>query len=480
MADQPGEPETQPETKAESTAESERRTLPGLVVLHSPDDPEHTGAWFSAAGTDAHNPRILGRGGPQPGDEFVRLSAVRQRPNVNELLSPLASPWLSRSQLLVRMLRAGVLELERVGRSTFSVNGVETARAQVTPGDVIEIGSRFVLMVALRPERLTYDVSVAHPFGEPDAYGYVGESPAAWQLRTETGFCGSRPGHVLVLGASGTGKELIAAALHALSGRTGPLIAHNAAAFPESLVDAELFGNLKGYPNPGMAERQGLIGAADGGSLFLDEFGDLALEAQSHLLRVLDAGEYQRLGDARARRSDFRLIAATNRPESVLRPDILARFDFRLSVPDLPSRREDLPLLVRHLLRTMTGSDAALRARVFGESVWPRLSPSFVRRLVQHSFSANVRELRGLLWRSLQQSKGPELAWVEPTSGPESRAEGDEVSSLKRQMDDAERRRIMQALESCGGNQTRAAELLGISRRTLVTRLKSYAIGRKK
>src|SRR5690348_15490748 len=129
-----------------------------------------------------------------------------------------------------------------------------------------------------------------------------------------------RPGHVLLTGASGTGKELAARAIHALSKRSGQrLVARNAATLPESLIDAELFGNAKNYPNPGMAERAGLVGQADGSTLFLDEIAELPSSSQAHLLRVLDDGEYHRLGDGLARRSDFRLVAATNRDVSSLK-----------------------------------------------------------------------------------------------------------------------------------------------------------------
>jgi DNA-binding NtrC family response regulator len=346
---------------------------------------------------------------------------------------------------------------------------------------VIEIGNRLVLLVGLRPRCLPGEIDSSAPaFGEPDAHGYVGESPAAWKLRSELVFVGPRPGHVLLLGSTGTGKELAAGALHALARREGPLVARNAATFPDSLVDAELFGNLKGYPNPGMSERKGLIGAADGGSLFLDEFGDLAIEAQAHLLRVLDAGEYQRLGESTARHADLRLIGATNRPETALRPDILARFDFRVRTPDLSQRLEDIPFIVRHLLRSMTADDAALRARVFGESAWPHLSGTFVRRLVQHRFTANVRELRSILWRSLQKGTGELLEWPGDDSVAAPEPSAGEIGRLKQELAGAERRRIEDALEQSGGNQTRAAKLLGMSRRTLVSRLKELGMQRNR
>ena len=153
----------------------------------------------------------------------------------------------------------------------------------------------------------------------------------------------------------------MARAIHAASPRAAhPIVSRNAATLPEGIVDAELFGNARNYPNVGAPERPGLIGAADGTTLFLDEFGELPRAVQVHLLRVLDQGEYQRLGESRLSQSDLRLIAATNRPPSVLKEDVLARLTFRIEVPDFHARKEDVPLLARHLLRRILSRDAEL------------------------------------------------------------------------------------------------------------------------
>lgn len=140
---------------------------------------------------------------------------------------------------------------------------------------------------------------------------------------------------MLITGESGTEKELAAGAIHARSRRgKNVLVAHNAATFPAGLIDAELFGNPKHYPNTGMPERPGLVGEADGGVLFLDEIGELPLEMRARLLRLLDAGgEYRRLGEAKGRRSDFRLVATTNRDASMLKHDLLSRLKVRVALP---------------------------------------------------------------------------------------------------------------------------------------------------
>src|SRR5262249_49824490 len=155
----------------------------------------------------------------------------------------------------------------------------------------------------------------------------------------------ARAGHVLLVGPSGCGKELAAQAIHARSTRASrKLVSRNAATLPPGLIDAELFGNVANYPNAGMAERPGLIGEADGSTLFLDEIGELPETLQAHLLRVLDeGGEYQRLGDARRRKSDLRLVAATNRSIDELKPDLAARLPLRVALHGLDERPEDIP-----------------------------------------------------------------------------------------------------------------------------------------
>ncbi|MFM7203260.1 MAG: sigma-54-dependent transcriptional regulator [Myxococcota bacterium] len=245
-------------------------------------------------------------------------------------------------------------------------------------------------------------------FGRPDAQQLVGESPCLWRLRMELARLAQEPGHVLICGASGTGKELAAGAIHRLSPQgQKELVARNAATFPSELIDAELFGNLKNYPNVGMQERPGLLGQADGGTLFLDELGELPKAAQTHLLRVLDAGEYQRLGEATTRRARVRFLGATHQPTSVLREDFAARFDWTLEVPGLNERREDIPLLVRELFRRQAQQNPELARRYCENGApfgMPRVSPQLMSALVMHLYTTHVRELAGLLRRVVRDS----------------------------------------------------------------------------
>ena len=179
---------------------------------------------------------------------------------------PLNSRLLSRVQLNISV-GDEALSVENVGRAPLLHGDRETQTAQVRSGNTIQIGGQLLLLCVRRPSFFTGEPvdETSHAFGEPDRDGIVGESEAAWQLRRRIGFVAPRAGHVLVAGASGTGKELVAKALHAHSPQGHrPLVARNAATIPEGLIDAELFGNAKNFPNPGMAERPGIIGQADG------------------------------------------------------------------------------------------------------------------------------------------------------------------------------------------------------------------------
>ncbi len=381
-----------------------------LVLLWSRDEPARAGELLFVQ--DGAPASTFGRGssrGPRA------LGLVRQRPGGARETGPLTCPRISREQLALAVQPTGAIEVTNLGRCPLVARGREVTRAELLPGDVVELRNELVFLcvrrpLALAPAGLT---GREHTFGEPDAFGLVGESPALWDLRAAAGALARRPVHVLVLGPSGSGKELVAHAIHAQSPRAGrPFVARNAATIPESLVDAELFGHARGFPNAGTPERPGLVGEADGGTLFLDEVAELPPASQAHLLRVLDGGEYHRLGEPRARRADLRLVAATNRPEEALKHDVLARFKGRLVVPGLDARREDIPLLAVHLLRRQAASDPTLLARFFPGSdplAAPRISPDLMTALVLHPYRANVRELDTLLLCASIESRGKYL-----------------------------------------------------------------------
>jgi DNA-binding NtrC family response regulator len=327
--------------------------------------------------------------------------------------SPLVAPGLSRRQLLIHP-RGNGADIERLGQCTLEVNGRPTDAATIQAGDVVHLRRELLLYCVRRPEKIPplrlFPEAMVGAFGEADANGVVGEAPCVWRLREKLAFAAKADTHSLLLGESGTGKELAARAVHHLSARSlQQFVARNAATLPSGLIDAELFGNAKNYPNPGMAERRGLIGEADGGSLFLDEIGELPFELQAHLLRVLDGdGEYQRLGEGVARRSNFRLIAATNRDSSTLKHDFAARFTARIEMPNLTRRREDIPLIARHLLLRAARRSGDIAKPFIATTpsgyAYARFGEELVASLFRRDFTTNLRELDALLWRAMGES----------------------------------------------------------------------------
>jgi len=460
----------------ESTLEPARRERP------SPDEgpprPALVIAWLEgepglhgAALLPEEVPRVFGRGegdGAEP-----RLTPVRQEPGSNRPLSPPRAAWMSRRQLRVQLLGDDRVHIEGLGRVVLRVRGAPCAQAILSPdrpGERVTLGQHAVLMVVRRPQTfppLQHWRLPLQPPGTPDPVGLVGESASLWALRDRLAFVARQRGHVLVLGPSGAGKERVARALHALSSRAGRrLVSRNAATIPPSLMDAELFGHVADFPNPGMRERPGLVGEAQGGTLFLDEIGELPEELQAHLLRLMDAGEYQRLGDARIRHADMRLIAATNRGPEALKPDLRARFRHVVEVPPLAARRDDVPLLLHHLVCSALAEDPALSARLLADGA-PRLAIELIEAALVHPLPLQVRELEALLWDAIAASTGERLgpgpALLRAAASPE-RLDAASPEELTR---DA----VLAAIERHDGVLERVWRELGLSSRYALRRL---------
>jgi two-component system nitrogen regulation response regulator GlnG/two-component system response regulator HydG len=405
------------ETSPESDSDPERRGASkprndgdgfrfALVVAWSRDEPwrigqsllvppGNPGPWitFGRGPIEVHDPR--------------KVLLQEHRYDRSDLVPPLSTSSISRSQLEIRAFDTHYLLVRNVGQCALLRNGMPTSESEFQAGDTLQLGKQLLLIVTTRPSSWSSGCAdyPNFPFGEADAHGIVGESAAAWTLRGAIAIVAQRAGHVLISGPSGSGKELAAQAVHALS-KVGhrPLVARSAATIPDTLFDAELFGNCKNYPNPGMLDRPGLIGEANGSSLFLDEIGELPQGSQAHLLRVLDNGEYHRLGDATARRAQIRLIAATNRDLDALKHDLLARLTLRIAVPSLTERVEDIPLLVRHLLRRAAAKGDALARSILDVQGAPSqavLGLDFTRMLLERRFELGVRELESVLWRNV-------------------------------------------------------------------------------
>ncbi|HEY5958316.1 MAG TPA: sigma-54 dependent transcriptional regulator, partial [Polyangiaceae bacterium] len=276
---------------------------------------------------------------------------------------------------------------------------------------------------------------------------------------------------VLVLGESGTGKELIARTVHARSGRSGQFVPVNCAAIPESILEAELFGHEKGAFTGAHARREGRFARAAGGTVFLDEIGELSPSVQVKLLRVLQEGEYEPVGGTTVK-TDARIVAATNRD---LRAEVEAgRFRedlyYRLNViavtaPPLRARREDIPLLVDHFLTVYCEKNR--RAR-------PSLSRDVLDKLIDYSWPGNVRELENAMERavvlcrseSLRLEDLPEV--IAQSTQPPAEAM---TFPIGMPLDEVEQRLIRETLRHTKGDKSLAAQLLGISTRTIYRKL---------
>ena len=277
---------------------------------------------------------------------------------------------------------------------------------------------------------------------------------------------------VLITGETGTGKELIARTIHESSHRRGRAwVDINCAALPENLVESELFGYEKGAFSGADASKPGLFELADKGTLFLDEIGELQLQTQVKLLRVLDGQPFYRLGGHRKIRVDVRIVAATNQDleamvkEGRFRQDLYHRLgQFQLRVPPLRERPEDIVALAEHFLRL--------------KASYKNFSSQAISALLSHSWPGNIRELRNLVARMAMESSGSEIDFSSLSAAltGEPAALRQTASMPVSNLDSMEEQMIIKALERTGGQRTLAAEQLGISRRTLSRKLKEYNI----
>lgn len=404
-------------------------------------------------------------------DDQARVTFVRQRPDTTEQAAPLHNPYLSRSQLRIRSDR-DTLYVENLGkRALLDPDGAERDKVTLSPGQCIEVRGQLVLLCAKRPDEIPKLRSIKSKkfpsFGEADDFGFVGESPVAWAVRDRAAFVAGTGVHVLLLGESGTGKEVIAQAIHAQSSRAQKrMVSRNAATLPTGIIDAELFGNIANYPNPGTPDRPGLIGEADGSTLFLDEIGELPEEMQTRLLRVLDdRGEYQKLGEAKRRTSDLRFIGATNRPKEALKHDLAARLRLTVELPGLGERREDIMLVARFLLRRIARDGSSVADR-FCDKGEPRFSSALARALVMHEYSTHVRELDALLWRAIESSKGDTLELTEEVEQALDTPKEGKTNPQDLTADD-----VRAALARAGGSREKAWRDLGLANRHVLKRL---------
>ena len=286
--------------------------------------------------------------------------------------------------------------------------------------------------------------------------------------------------NVLITGESGVGKEVIANVIHTRSRRAEkPMIKLNCAAFPQAMIESELFGYVKGAFTGAMNDFPGMIAAAAGSSLFLDEISEMPAELQTRFLRVLQEREYRPLGSTKTLKADFRVIAATNRPissalaENRLRSDLYYRLNtFQIEIPPLRERKEDIPPLVSTFLKRF--------ADEMGKPE-PEILPEAFQKLLDYSWPGNVRELQNAMEYAVVLARKDKISVKElpaevqlpaALQQVERPANGGGVQNL----DDLERNAIIQALAQCHGNKKKAAQVLGIQRPTLYNKMKRYAI----
>ncbi len=280
---------------------------------------------------------------------------------------------------------------------------------------------------------------------------------------------------VLLLGESGTGKELVASTIHRESHRRdGPFVVVNCAALPETLIESELFGHEKGAFTGAHKPKPGKFELARGGSIFLDEIGELPPQAQAKLLRVLQDGTFERLGSTTTLRTDARVIAATNRDleketkEGRFREDLYWRLNVvPIHIPPLRQRKEDILPLAEFFLQRFN--------KRHGRSI--TLSRSVKKALLEYDFPGNVRELENLMERLVTLAEGPEIRLSDlPEEIRRSTTEAIPEATLQSVTERAERQHILRVLKATGGNRTKAAKVLGISRKSLWEKMRQYGI----
>ncbi len=346
------------------------------------------------------------------------------------------------------------------------------------PFDTEELVIRLKAIAERRALRGELELARAQLSGAADG-AIVGASPAMARLLDRLATVADSDAPVLVTGESGTGKELVARRLHARSGRqAGPFVAINCAAFPETLIEAELFGHERGAFTGADRRREGRFKAAHGGTLLLDEIAEMPLPAQAKLLRVLQDGVIEPLGTNAQVQVNVRIVSATHRDlrrriaEGAFREDLFYRLNVvGLHIPPLRERPGDLPLLLNHFLRFYLPPDAEP----------PEVSVAAWQALSRYPFLGNVREFAHAIQHAVVLARGgtiepehlPDDITRSATGGPEGR---EPLRALAAVVKQAEREHLLKALAIAGGKRTRTAELLGISRKNLWEKLRAHGI----
>ncbi|MGA9355653.1 MAG: sigma-54 dependent transcriptional regulator [Terriglobales bacterium] len=321
----------------------------------------------------------------------------------------------------------------------------------------------------LNAERLAAENRLLHAQGRPE---FIAKAASMQPVLEAIARVGPSDANVLITGEHGSGKEVVAQTLHALSARASrPLVAVNTGALAESLFESELFGHVKGAFTDARTDRIGRFELADGGTIFLDEIGNVPVRQQAKLLRVLESGEIERVGSSRARKIDVRVISATNTDlhaacgNGQFREDLLFRLNtVEVHVPPLRERREDISALAIHFLRRYA---SRYRREIDG------FEPSALQAMAQYSWPGNVRELEHTLERAVLMCRGREIQPADLGLNMQ-RPQAQNLEELS--LEGVEALLIRKALQRFQGNISQAAEALGLSRGALYRRMEKYGL----
>jgi len=469
-----------------------------LMVTHSPDDAETLDYDREAAKESrAYVLHVIGDSMVATRDLPTEGHVVIGRSDQADV--PIKDPSISRRHLILHL--GPPLRLEDLGSSNgVRVGGRKLAAreiVEIAAGEMLDLGA-VVLIVQKRPLGGTKEEEPATSIESALAAAQratLAESKAASPRMRRVFAIAARVAEgtisVLLLGETGVGKEVLAEALHQGSPRAGkPFVRIHCGALSEGLLESELFGHEKGAFTGAFQAKQGLLEAAHGGTVFLDEVGEMPLALQVKLLRVLEDKQVSRVGAVKSRLVDIRFIAATNRDleeESAagrFRPDLYYRLSgVTLFIPPLRERREEIEPLAKTFLREAAKKNRKGPAKISEEAL---------AHLRAHAFPGNVRELRNVIERAALVCEGETIeithlwAGKPPTparvstnpSARESPSPSPLAPDLKGEMDAFEKQRIQDALEKCAGNQSEAARLLGLSRGTFVARVAKYGLPR--
>jgi two-component system response regulator PilR (NtrC family) len=340
---------------------------------------------------------------------------------------------------------------------------------------------RLVVKNALEKQRLQKDVSILRDqLKPPSLENIIGKSPTMLELFSVISKSAASNANVLITGESGTGKELVAKAIHNLSPRkNNHFVALNCAAIPEGLLESELFGYMKGAFTGAVANKQGLFEIANNGTLFLDEIGEMPLNLQAKLLRVIEGGTFRRVGGVSDIKVDVRIIAATNTDikslvdEGRFREDLYFRLNvLSVKVPPLRERRDDIPLLANHFLKKFGGNKR-------------QFSREAITMLTNYHWKGNVRELENIIERVVLLCDSEIIGVKHLPEEIRSATTAERVTvpsggiNFEKMMEDMEKAYLIKALEQTNGVKTEAAKLLNLSFRSFRYKLKKYGIEKK-